>query len=102
MNILITRPLIDAEDLMGKLFSLGHKIIHIPTLRILKANIAPIDAKKYGAFDRVLLHARCLSFIHPSNQEKLTFRAELPSDFGTGRRPRTNSLQEQERTLKPD
>ena len=50
MNILITRPLIDSEDLMGKLFSLGHKIIHIPTLRILKANIAPIDAKKYGAF----------------------------------------------------
>ena len=50
MNILITRPLIDSEDLMAKLFSLGHKIIHIPTLRILKANIAPIDAKKYGAF----------------------------------------------------
>ena len=38
-------------------------------------------AKKHGAFDRVLLHARFLSFIHPSNQEKLTFRAELPSDF---------------------
>ena len=34
MNILITRPLIDAEDLMGKFFSLGHKIIHIPTLKI--------------------------------------------------------------------
>ena len=34
MNILITRPLIDSEDLMGKLFSLGHKIIHIPTLKI--------------------------------------------------------------------
>ena len=37
MNILITRPLIDAEDLMGKLFSLGHKIIHIPTLKIIPA-----------------------------------------------------------------
>jgi len=34
MNILITRPLIDAEDLMGKLFSMGHNIIHIPTLKI--------------------------------------------------------------------
>ena len=50
MNILLTRPLIDAEDLMGKFFSLGHKIIHIPTLKILSANIDFIDAKKYDAF----------------------------------------------------
>ena len=50
MNILLTRPLIDAEDLMGKFFSLGHKIIHIPTLKILAANIDPVDAKKYDAF----------------------------------------------------
>ena len=50
MNILLTRPLIDAEDLMGKFFSLGHKIIHIPTLKISAANINPIDSKKYDAF----------------------------------------------------
>jgi len=50
MNILITRPLIDSEDLMGKLFSLGHKIFHIPTLKITAANLSPIDAKKYDAF----------------------------------------------------
>ena len=43
MNILITRPLIDSEDLMGKLFSLGHKIVHIPTLKISAANIGPVD-----------------------------------------------------------
>jgi len=50
MNILITRPLIDSEDLMGKLFSLGHKIVHIPTLRISAANFGSVDAKKYDAF----------------------------------------------------
>ena len=50
MNILITRPLIDAEDLMGKLFSLGHKIIHIPTLKIFPVKIEPIDANKYDAY----------------------------------------------------
>ena len=50
MNILITRPLIDSEDLMGKFFSLGHKIIHIPTLKISAANASPVDAKKYDAF----------------------------------------------------
>ena len=45
MNILITRPLIDSEDLMGKLFSEGHKIIHIPTLKISPAKIDPVDPK---------------------------------------------------------
>ena len=50
MNILITRPLIDSEDLMGKLFSLGHKIVHIPTLKISSANASIVDAKKYDAF----------------------------------------------------
>ncbi|MFL2875590.1 MAG: uroporphyrinogen-III synthase [Candidatus Pelagibacter sp.] len=50
MNILITRPLIDSEDLMGKFFSLRHKIVHIPTLKISAANVDPVDAKKYDAF----------------------------------------------------
>ena len=50
MNILITRPLIDAEDLMGKFFSLGHKIIHIPTLKISSAKIEPIDTNQYNVF----------------------------------------------------
>ncbi len=49
MNVLITRPLIDAEDLMGKLFSLGHKIIHIPTLKISSLKTNSIDLSKYDA-----------------------------------------------------
>ena len=57
MNILITRPLIDSEDLMGKLFSLGHKIIHIPTLKISAVNTSPVDAKKYDAF--IFTSANC-------------------------------------------
>ena len=43
MNILITRPLIDSEDLMGKLFSLGHRIVHIPTLKISASNVNPVE-----------------------------------------------------------
>ena len=50
MNILITRPLIDAEDLMGKFFSLGHKIIHIPTLKISSTKTEPIDTSQYNVF----------------------------------------------------
>ena len=49
MNILITRPLIDSEDLMGKLFSLGHKIIHIPTLKISSIKTESLDINKYDA-----------------------------------------------------
>ena len=49
MNILITRPLIDSEDLMGKLFSLGHKIIHIPTLKISSIKTRSVDLKQYDA-----------------------------------------------------
>jgi uroporphyrinogen-III synthase len=50
MNILITRPLIDAEDLMEKFFSLGHKIIHLPTLKISPSNIDPINPNEFDAF----------------------------------------------------
>ena len=50
MNVLITRPLIDSEDLMGKLFSLGHKIIHVPTLKISAVEKSPINPEIYEAF----------------------------------------------------
>ena len=50
MNILMTRPLIDAEDLIGKFFALGHKIIHIPTLKISSAKIEFINSNQYNAF----------------------------------------------------
>ena len=50
MNILITRPLLDTEDLMGNLFSQGHKIIHVPTLKISAAELDPINSEKYNAF----------------------------------------------------
>jgi uroporphyrinogen-III synthase len=50
MNILITRPLIDAEDLMEKFFNFGHKIIHLPTLKILSANTDPINPNEFDAF----------------------------------------------------
>ena len=50
MNILITRPLIDAEDLMKNFFSLGHKIIHLPTLKILPLAMDSINPNDFDAF----------------------------------------------------
>ena len=67
MNILITRPLIDAEDLMGKLFSLGHKIVHIPTLKISAANVSLVDAKKYDAF--IFTSANAIRNLKLDNQD---------------------------------
>ena len=67
MNILITRPLIDSEDLMGKLFSLGHKIVHIPTLKISASNVNPVDAKKYDAF--IFTSANAIRNLKLNNQD---------------------------------
>ena len=46
MNIILTRPLNDTENLMQELFNLGHKIMHIPTLKITNANIRACKYKK--------------------------------------------------------
>ena len=68
MNIFITRPLIDAEDLMGKIFSLGHKIIHIPTLKISSAKAEPVDANQYNAF--IFTSANAVRNLKVINQDK--------------------------------
>ena len=67
MNILMTRPLIDSEDLMGKLFSLGHKITHIPTLKISVTNASPVDAKKYDDF--IFTSANAIRNLKLNNQD---------------------------------
>ena len=73
MNILITRPLIDSEDLMGKLFSLGHKIINIPTLRIISGNMKSIDPGEYDAFIFTSANAIRNLKIKNSDKNKLCF-----------------------------
>jgi uroporphyrinogen-III synthase len=73
MNILITRPLIDAEDLMGKFFSLGHKIIHMPTLKIISAKMKPIDPDDYDAFIFTSANAFRHLIVNDSNKKKICF-----------------------------
>jgi len=50
MNILITRPLMDAEDLMEKLFAYGHKIINLPTLKISIVETELVNPDNFDAF----------------------------------------------------
>jgi uroporphyrinogen-III synthase len=55
----------------GKIFSLGHKIIHIPTLKISAANIDPVDAKKYDAF--IFTSANAIRNLKLINQDKINY-----------------------------
>ena len=73
MNILITRPLIDAEDLMGKIFSLDHKIIHIPTLKISPAKTELIDVNQYNAFIFTSANAIRNLKVNKQDKDKLCF-----------------------------
>jgi len=50
MNILITRPLMDAEDLMERFFVYGHKIIHLPTLKISAVETELVNPDNFDAF----------------------------------------------------
>jgi uroporphyrinogen-III synthase len=52
---------------MGKLFSLGHKIVHIPTLKISAANITLVDAQKYDAF--IFTSANAIRNLKLNNQD---------------------------------
>ena len=71
MNILITRPLIDSENLMEKLFSKGHKILHIPTLKILSIKIKPTNPNDFDAF--VFTSANAIRNLKLSNKNKKIF-----------------------------
>ncbi len=73
MNILITRPLIDSEDLMGKLFTYGHKIIHVPTLKILPVKTKPIDPNNYEAFIFTSANAIRNLKVKTSDKDKICF-----------------------------
>ena len=68
MNIIFTRPLIDAEDLMMNFFSLGHKIIHMPTLSVKSADMEPINSKDYSAL--IFTSANAARFLKLKNNEK--------------------------------
>jgi uroporphyrinogen-III synthase len=58
---------------MGKLFSLGHKIVHIPTLKISAANGDPIDEKKYDAFIFTSANAIRNLKLHNQDTSKVCF-----------------------------
>ena len=68
MNIIFTRPLIDAEDLMSNFLSSDHKIIHMPTLNIKSSNMKPINTKDYDGL--IFTSANAVRFLKIENKDK--------------------------------
>ena len=68
MNIIFTRPLIDAEDLMTNFFSSNYKVIHLPTLSINSANMEPINTKEFDGL--IFTSANAVRFLQLKNDEK--------------------------------
>ena len=66
MNILITRPLIDTK-FNGKIIFLGHKIIHIPTLKISQLKLTQLT-EKYEAF--IFTSANAIKYLKLTKEEK--------------------------------
>ena len=67
MNIILTRPLNDTENLMQELFNLGHKIIHLPTLKISSLNIDPINLDQFDAI--VFTSANAIKYLKTEKQK---------------------------------
>ena len=53
---------------MEKLFSMGHKIMHIPTLKILSTNMKPINPDDFDAF--IFTSANAIRNLKLSNQNR--------------------------------
>ena len=68
MNIIFTRPLIDAEDLMSNFFSSNHKVIHLPTLSITSAHMEPINIKDFDGL--IFTSANAVRFLKLKSEEK--------------------------------
>ena len=68
MNIIFTRPLIDSEDLMMSFLNSGHKVIHVPTLKITSANMQPINIKDYDGL--IFTSANAVRFLKIKNDDK--------------------------------
>ena len=68
MNIIFTRPLIEAEDLLKKFFSSGHKIIHVPTLKISSNDMMPIDTNDFSGL--IFTSANAVRFLKLKNLDK--------------------------------
>ena len=68
MNIIFTRPLIDAEDLMTSFLSSNYKVIHLPTLSITSAKMEPLNTNDFDGL--IFTSTNAVRFLKLKNDEK--------------------------------
>ena len=78
MNIIITRPLIDIDNLMTDFFKTDHKVYYIPTLKI---ESKKIDLIKYEDFEITKGPLTLNVFVWVPLQKKLLDRVDLLIPF---------------------
>ena len=68
MHILLTRPLEDCSEMILKFQSLGHRVSHLPLIRIEKVNYGEINFAEYDAI--VFTSANAVKFLNLERQDK--------------------------------
>ena len=71
MHILITRPLDDSEEIILKFRDLGHKVSHMPVIKIEKVSFQDIDFSEYKAL--IFTSANSLKFLDTKKINKKVF-----------------------------
>ena len=61
MHVLFTRPLEDSEELILKFRDLGHKVSHLPVIKIEKVDYEKINFSDYKAI--IFTSANALKFL---------------------------------------
>ena len=68
MHILLTRPLEDCSEMILKFQTLGHKVSHLPLIRIEKVNYEAINFSEYGGI--VFTSANAVKFLNTERLDK--------------------------------
>ena len=68
MHILLTRPLDDCKDLILKFKSLGHKVSHLPVIKIQNVNHDKVNFDEYGGI--IFTSANSVKNLNTSNINK--------------------------------
>ncbi len=68
MHILLTRPLEDCYDMILKFKSLGHKISHLPLIKIDSINHEEIDYKEFNGI--IFTSTNAIKFLNVNNLDK--------------------------------
>ena len=68
MHILLTRPLDDCKDLILRFKSLGHKVSHLPVIKIENINHAKVNFDEFGGI--IFTSANAIKNLNTSNINK--------------------------------